>query len=488
MQQFSLWEKWIREGEGNRVRREIMTLSPKKMSRPILGQLANLCRRVGLSSVAVKILHPIVRSEFHHIEMPSYQEKLEYAAALVELGAVVEAQKIFLELEPVARDPRISLYFAFSYFRNWQYQESLAKLKEFIDKSQDDYQRIVGEVNLAAALTACKRTAEAGAILVKLESLAQKEKYLLLYGNILELQAQLYLQERKFDLAADKLENSQTALKETANHTLLYTKKWQKLIAVRSAKNINEAFAEFSSLLEEAKELRDWETIRDIDRQLGLLFQERALGEKLIYGSPFEIYRTTVADEFNIEVPEQYFITEQWQSRVKSTVLDVSNATLNGKNFGIKEGTLLHAFLKTIVSDFYRPFPTGTVFSNLFSEEYYNPFTAYDRIYQCVKRLRRVFADVKLPIEIRQEHNEYSLKVTGQIAIKVSKDDLQTFRINKDRLSLAKNLASNFSAQELALALNSSVRTANRIIKQELQAGKLQQLGQGKQTRFKKVS
>lgn len=490
------FERLIRQGKGDDVRRTLLKMPSKKIPRLNLVQFANIARRVGLRDIAVQSLHPVIRPQKLLVEPSTVSERTEYSAALIETGAVGEAQELLSEIEREGKDPRAFLYLAFSSFRNWQYGAAIKKLNSYLKFDLDTYQRLVGEVNLAAGLTFIAQTDAASELIEKLISQTFKNNYVLLLGNLHELKAQVQIQKKNFRGAIDSLNESERLIGTSGNISYLYAKKWRAIIDAQKAENLHKAFNEVLPVMEEARFRREWETLRDIDRQLGALFQDKYLAAKLTFGTPFSDYRKMIGQEFSkVKIPTEFFLTNRWQWQPNGRILEVESGCLDGKNIGLKPGALLHRFISVLVTDFYRPFSLGALFSHLFPDEFYNPFTAYDRLYQCAKRTREVFANEELPIEIRQQNYEFSLKVCGSVSLFMKINQMEH---NSSGAAFYKNLfrdlsnrsaeTGTFSAQDLAQELKVSVRTANRIIKDHAEAHCLAGVGGGKHKRYRLIA
>ena len=245
--------------------------------------------------------------------------------------------------------------------------------------------------------------------------------------------------------------------------------------------------------MKEASLRRDWETLRDVDRQLGSAFQDQYLSHKLYFGTPFKAYRQLLGTFFSaLQPPESFFLCHRWRNQPIGPRLEIRTGELDSKEISIKPGALLHRLLKTLTTDFYRPFSVGTLFSKLFPNEHFHPLFAADRVAQSVKRLSKVFTEYGLPIEVRRLHNEYYLKVTGDATIHIRQSDLDTETEELKRSFYGEKLRGvsedqALSVHDLASVWNTSIRTANRIIKEQSERGVLVKLGSGKNSRYRKA-
>lgn len=488
---FSRFDTMIRSGQGFQVRKQLLLLSSKRIPRIYLERYANLARRLGLSELSLRVLHPLVRSLDGRVEKPLPGELIEYAAALGEIGAVKESQKILLDRSLQEKDTRVFLYLSMSLFRNWQYEDAIPHLVKFVQLASDPYAKLVGNVNLAAAYCSTRKIDAAKHLIDNLLIQTKEQNFLLLHGNLLELRGQSEIYGGDLKLASEYLSRSQKILSESGNQSSIYPRKWNLYLIARNEQNLHAAFKVMLPLMNEARQQRQWETLRDIDRLLGVHYQDSFLAQKLYVGTPFDHYRKGLRNDFkNFVQPELFYLSNRWRTEPRGAIFDASTGKLDDKNIGIKPGALLHRLLATLVSDFYRPFSVGTIFSEVFPEEFYNPFSAHDRVFQAIKRLRAILNKEGLPIKVMQSKYEYSIKVLGNISIMVRSDGAPQEVSNLRSVYLSEQIRSlgpgkEFSISDIMNHLNTSLRTANRIAKEHVEKGQLTRIGKGKNTRYK---
>ena len=142
----------IRAGKASHVPTLVRKLSQSKIRREDRAPLAAIAWRVNLPFIGVKLLNPLVRPTSKKPVNPTPFEKEEYGVSLIKVGAIEEGRKILEDLEPAAQ-PRSLLYRAFAHIAQWEYQQSIPLLEQYLGQSNlENYPRLVGEANLAAAL------------------------------------------------------------------------------------------------------------------------------------------------------------------------------------------------------------------------------------------------------------------------------------------------------------------------------------------------
>ncbi|MCB0418704.1 MAG: hypothetical protein KDD39_13725, partial [Bdellovibrionales bacterium] len=189
-------------------------LAARKTPRDFRAKLAQLSWRAGLPEAGLLALHAIVRPSERKKKEASVEEKLEYAACLMRLGATPEALGI---LDSIAEPtPKTSLYRAFAYFGSWAYQEAIPLLQEFLEApGEDPYQRLVAKVNLASALVFERQEVPATALLRELLHDTSLHKHTRLLANALEISATHAVFLGDLAGAGTFLDRARTLLKES---------------------------------------------------------------------------------------------------------------------------------------------------------------------------------------------------------------------------------------------------------------------------------
>ena len=184
-------------GQTAKARQELARYRLTSLTRGEKFALAAVARRAGLPYLTLRLLAPFVRPPPRHSVQASEAEKAEYAAALVRVGASREAMGLLGELNGKAV-PQVFLYKAHAHITQWEYSLAIPMLQNYLKASLDDYQRIVGKVNLASAFVHERAYPEAEPLLIELEAQTRKLGLSSLHGNTLERLAELEIQRRRF--------------------------------------------------------------------------------------------------------------------------------------------------------------------------------------------------------------------------------------------------------------------------------------------------
>ncbi len=498
--QIDTWNDLVRKGQGAQVARELHKIPAGKVPKAFLPQVANLCWRLSQASIGIQILFPDLRLKQSLGFESGAESWAEYAACLLEIGALEEAESI---LEKVLKNfPRAKFYLALLHFRKWNYESSLPLLKSYLKDLEPSYHRTVVEVNLASALVVTNHHTEAEQLLLDLQKNLEHQQHHQLLGNSLEISSQIHFARGDFDQAYETATKSVELLQGSRNRGWLYGKKWQWVNRLHREKRLTTELAlEYEGLVALSLEMRSWETQRELELHRGLIERDEMLLNKVYYGSSSKHYKDHVhkkMSEHGIhEGIRDFFIWTHDQGTLDMTNEGSSDLLREVVN----QGESLHSFLPKklilhLFSDFYAPFRTGQLFSLLFQGEHFNPHTSPDRLFQIVRRGRDWLRDVGLPAEISSSKTGYRMTISpgGKFLISRELSDLILSHGVWDKFQLYKLLLRTsfrdgiFSAQNLTSVANCSARTSNRILQELERQNEVISLGRGKSRKFRLAS
>ncbi len=478
-------ENLIKSGQSELARKKLQRANVSKISRNRIHQYALLCRRAGLAEQAIKALRPIVRSKNSQVK-PKPQEVAIYANALAGIGGSDEAIKLLTQDWVLESEPMAHLYLAFAYFSKWNYAESIPHLEAFLRRSKkNSYSYFIGQVNFVAALITLERHEEALEILLPLETALMDRNHTVLAGNCKELKAQIYFHTGKLE-AASKLLKEALELSGDKYPDALFAAKWLGLTNVKVQKENQGKSPELSVKLEtvreKALEFHHWETLRDMDLNLAKIDNDEDLFWKVYFGSPFPQFRKTLLDRNNKKAPKEF--VRHLNGSNSKTILKV-NDLHNGQNAIFKGGSLYQRLFHILASDFYRPQRIPKIFSELYSDEYFDPEYSPKKVVMLISRLRKLLE--KVDIEIKEYGgNGYSIASDSSLALVYSLEDLgsldqTSFRLKKIEDEFTEEL---FTCKQAAELFKVNNRTALRWLKELEEEGFLQKFGVKKGVRY----
>ncbi|MCB0365681.1 MAG: hypothetical protein H6624_18655 [Bdellovibrionaceae bacterium] len=482
------WEDQIRAGHGGLVRLSLLGLKRTEIPREHLCQIVNLSRRTRLERWGMKLLFPYVRGD-ESKKGASAQEICEYSSALMELGSLDEAKSLLSTVDP-KQEPRALLYLAFLCFRNWDGEGARQFLHEYLTHEMGDYARLVGEVNLAAALVQTRGSEEAKRLLAHLEESARSQEKKMLLGNILELRSQIAIQERDWERANKDLEQSALLLQASHHDSLLFTLKWQAVVGLHQGHA--DAVRRLAEVQQKARRMRLWETVRDCDRHLAVHQVRPDLLNRLYFGSPYKTFRDILLGEYpdSSHLREHYDWIGGKEGKSWKVLVDLGSWEGEGQPHHLRPGHLIHSLVIVLSADLYSPQKMGTLFGALFPGEHFNPHSSPEKVYKVIQRSREWFEGSGLGLSVEQNGGFYRLRVLSGTAVRLRcrlKDSIaKPDKVEHLGEYLLRHFGEGrFSAKQLSENLSVSQRTANRLLKEAQEQGWVEKTGKGPSTRFR---
>jgi hypothetical protein len=454
----------IRNGHPLRAAERLAKINVAKVEKRWRLPLAKICRRAGLHSLGLALLRDR--------ENASPSELAEYAVLLLRHGAVSEAERILQTLDG-ARAPEALLYRSYALFLNWQFEQAIPLLELYLQSPLEPYTRLVGQTNLAFALTESRRHQSALELTEEIRSSARQFGNRGLEGTCQALRAQMRIQERDLSRARKEIEAGHALhpLAQTNDHFLLM--KWGLILEGLESKSPGP----FNLLRQLALQAHDWEACREADLFSLLVDYSEELFVHLYFGSPLAGLRERMKAELG-SIPQRttYVLGDKNSPR-----LDLRTGQLDGEtvlNTGKKE----HQLLQVLLKDFYRPLRIGGLFSQLFPGEHFNIESSAFRVHQIIRRTRGLLKKLGVPVQINEVDEYYSLKLTGPFSFRIPLDvvraDSMEAQFECARTSCGENRP--FSIQELRQRLKISEASAHRLLKWGIKNGHIEQSGKSK--------
>lgn len=482
-------ETALRAGNRDLARTGLLKIKGKAVPRSKARHFATLARRAGLLNLALQIMLPIVRPKTTLGKRASAEEISTYALVLLGFGAIQECSALLSSAQDQS-NPDILMAHAFAAIKTWDYAKATLYLEQYI-KSEvpNDYLKTVAKVNLAASQIALGGEAHLAIghrLLIELQEKTSREGWTLLNSNAIELSIQLAVQNRDW-LACDELFSR-------ANASELFTQKWRAISEVLRNQGNRDGLLQLKKVRELAVEQGHWETVRDCDFHQSIATKNNDLALHVYFGTPFPTYRKRLRDSTIawLEIPELYrhplsLNVNSGPTRVFQLAI---GREIENQSVALPIGKSLHTALQILASDFYRPFSIGTLFSESFKEEYFNPESSPRRVAFLIHRLRNWFEEHSVPIDISSDRDGYRLLGIEPYEIELSAQPATTKSTNQGsfellRLYFEKQKAVDLSAREIANALGTSERSARYFLKWAIDNGLLFRIGTGRQIRYK---
>ena len=470
-------ESLIRTGQIGAVQKIVLGLPTSKIDRHSRLQIANLCRRTGLVNHGLKVLSPLIeidRGGWRTIATPG--ELAEHAILLQRAGATQEALWVLDQVDATAC-PDAHLFRAFCRIGIWEYAAAAESLLAFLRAPITDYQRLVAQVNLAAARLALGMREEAGKLLEEVLPPAREGGFTRLTGNCHELRAQLNFQLGRFDEARMDLRSAAGQPENGRSLDHFLTRKWMAIVSALESRRPEPML----ELRKEALERGDSESVREADRfLLRVEFDENRFRE-LLFGTPFALYR-------------QMILAEHEGRRLETSdyLWGDSNLVFNLHTGELDSGSVatptqgVHRILSALSKDFYRPLAIGGLFAEIFPGEHFNVLSSPQRVHQAIYRARQWAATNEIPLVIEEVSSCFRLVVKPGFGLLVPYE--REFARSEDMRLV--RLRSRFTREEFRTpeaqeCLDLSVTSVKNLLAEAVASGQLVRTGKGKATAYR---
>ncbi len=479
----------IQQGEGKQAQRELVSFFQSEIPRPVAAQAAALAWRAGRPELGLKLLNPWVRPSSRKPNVASVEEKIEYAACLVKIGASHEAHLLLATLSP--EDPsRQFLIRAFVHITHWNYHEAKQLLSRYVRaKDIRPYDRLVGKVNLVEALIHEQIYDKALTGLRDLLHDSSLKRLTFIQAKVLELAAQFWIERGKYSGAEKYLRQAEKLLAKTDGLDSFFVRKWTVFSSFLRTRGNAKSLAQWTEIRAEAVTRNHWESVRDCDRFRALTFKDESLGRRIYFGTPHASFRSNLLEEWGPSFePGDRYLWQLGEKEASSVGLDLTETSPTLRD-GIRPDSLLHRLLSTLTSDFYRPFRVAAIFARLYPEEFYSPTNSPPRVHVAVQRLRALFLELKISLQVLESDGSYRLFAPSPFAILMPAKD-EEGKIGSHFLSTIRREwpSTPFSVKEVSIVLRCSPRTALSHVTAALGEGELSKEGKGRSTRYRLAS
>ncbi|MGE0528679.1 MAG: hypothetical protein AB7G93_20350 [Bdellovibrionales bacterium] len=474
-------EQSLRAGDIAPVRAALKSMLARELQRADLLRVANLARRSGLIDFGLRLLNPIILTDRPLLEEATPEEKIEYAVLLAQAGAMTESRQILRTIDS-QKYPEAILYTTFSLTPEWRYRETIPLLRKYLTTANNEYLKMVAEVNLIAALIFTDAADEAEELLVRGLPFSAKKGYLRLHGNLFELAAQRAILCHKYDQARNYLDRSLAIFKTISTPDSRYVEKWNAILNVRQDPN-RETLQKLKEVRQKAWTQGEWETARDCDFHLAENSAKGELISHLMFGTPYGEYREKLHSKFSnyFQVPD-FYVWHLGRSSIVQGYIESCNGKTgrNAQVFEVGQGT--HRLFQVLCRDFYRPQRIADLNERLFPGEYFNPFSTPMRIQKACSRLRRAFTDHRIPIQVMIERNCVRLTSDQGFGVlrkwsEASSDPSRPPHIEELSYTFKSH---RFTTKQAAALWGCSVSTATRMLRQAIAARQCQVVGKGR--------
>lgn len=470
------------QGQKQTVLEELAKILKDNPTKSFLPQLARIANRNHAYVQALRILHPVIREDREKISQASPEALNIYATSLMWIGSLEEAEKCLQRIKGSAES---LLTEAFICFAKWDYQKAVFILLKYINSSQiSDYQKLVGQINLLAALIATGNLKQARVVSEDLMLiLKENPNYKLLYGNSFELKAQIEILENSYEKALVSLSESEKSLTDQPGRYLLYVNKWRAIAQLGLRPQDSIVQQSLLKVKQDALRLRNWETLRDCDFHEARLTENKKLLQRILLGTPYPAYHNRIQILFGIHLKDSRHLTYY----PANPTVEAQQIGLNLDN--ISDNSFLSStswpLLQLMTKDIYRPPRMGVVFSALYGNEYFDPFTSPQRVRNSIFRFNNWATQQKNGFQIKILQGDFQLVGSEGIGVSCTqhKRPLDSWQAALKYFKM-QNESRSFTSADFSKKLGITQRSALNILQKALVSKKIVKINQGRNSRY----
>ncbi len=477
----------IRKGQIVTARRELKMFAAKKVARADAADFGLLAWRAKIGRLGIKVLNPIVRPPPRSKVFADEEEKAAYAACLIQIGANDEGLEILNSLDTRGL-PQVLLLRVAAHVARWDYQDAIPLLVEYIASPlTNEYQKLVGKVNLASGYVYERRHAEASLLLPEIIESAAAQNLSLLYGNALTIAALNAIQGEDWKSAENYLKRAEEGLGSQAALDAFFVRKWNVVLRLFRDGAKPAILDDLIAVRTEAARLGHYETVRDCDHYRALSEKGDRIFAHVYCGTPFVHYRLRLLEDVPGKTPPSEYLWVPGGEETAESWFDLSTGKDERGRARLKVGDASLRLLGVLSADFYRPLRTAALHARLYPGDYYNPISSPVRVRQAIARLRRWVEENALPLTVEETTGTYRLQAASRYGIRIALEDAGVSNRLEWQMRLLRDkwASEPFSALQAAPVLGKSGRSARRILEQALASGLIERIGRAAATRYR---
>lgn len=351
----------------------------------------------------------------------------------------------------------------------------------------EPYQRLVGKLNLAAALVPSGHYNEAIDLLSELESTLDPQKQLVLLSNTFEVRTQAELFRGDYAKAKIYLDRARSTHSFGQQIMGLIFKKWQIILDWKIKGNSSSIEDAIIKLQDHARENSFYELVRDCDYYRSQMTENADLYDRLILGTAHPNYglrfRNTVFEDRKASA--SYLWMGDGSTSAPEQVIDMANAKSIDGSLILKPKQIHYQLIRLLSTDFYRPFKLGEVFESLFEDQYFDPHSSPQRVYMAVSRLRSFLKKAGYAANLTDASEGYLFRPTSGFGVLVHKE----MKDEDPRMVYIRRLQGEFGFDDFNSAqaggvLDLSARQSITILNWAIANDLILQSGRGKATHY----
>ena len=468
----------IKAGRTHEVGKLLAALNTAKVPRKWRRPLANICRRAGHYALGLTLLARVIHPQKTRSgEAATPEEIAEYGVLLLRSGALGEARAALHRVSPEAV-PEVSLYRAFHHFTVFEFEDAVPLVERYLTAALTPYQRLVGQTNLAFALSGSGQFDRAHRVLSETIEVAAAQGHVRLRCNCHALKAEVYLNQGAFSETRREVEAGLRQFGPAKTNDQMFLLKWIAMLEGVQSRSLGPV----EKYRELARDGYDWNGVREADRiALKIEFQPERF-HRLLFGTPFTAYRERVLRELG-QAPE---IATYVHGVPGAPTMDLVTGEIDGHR-ALNPGRKTHQLLEILQRDLYQPHRLGGLFFELFPGSYFDLESSPDRVHQIIRRARQWLEASALPVSIAEFDGFFSLRIDGAFAFRLplQREPVDSQKLRFDRLRREFGARGGFTAQQARELLGVSRFTLQTLVKWAFDANELERVGTSNQVAYR---
>lgn len=480
----------IKSGKTLACRNQFNKLRLHLIPRKYRVEFSRIAARLNLPVKSFQILRDIVFTEKINI-IPTDEEIMQIGMAFRQLGALAYAERLFKKVDE-NHQPIVLLNRAAILFNSWDYSSAIPLIEKFIVLNKEkDLEKLIGLVNLAAALTFVQDFEKLPRVLEEAQLLCHRLNHHLFFANLLEIEAQYLIHQGRLSQAKTLLQKADSLIEDEGSIYKLFIQKWLAIIEIMQRVDLVN-LRKLDQIREKAISLKHWETIRDCDFYFAVLKKDKYLFHRLYFGTPYLSYRQRLGKAMNDStvLPETFEWSGNFPYREiatrKKIEIDLSSNTITLGNKKFDQFHSMAQLLKCLCADFYLPQKPVNIFLKMFPDELVDPSSAIQRIFNAVSQLNSTLKSEKIPLKIEMESEGYKLNFFGPVIIKIPQSIDFSNRQNYFNNQLQKTFSeSSFTSIQVVEALGMPKRTIQRLLNAAVENDHVVSFKEGQRTLYR---
>ncbi len=475
--------------------------------------IANLFRRSGLPYKSLMILRPLILKDHAR---PKVAEIISYSAGLYQIGRSKEARNrlkklIFTDKDnksEITLQEQSDIYFhlgllemsEWNYYQAGKYFQKVSKIETF-----KTYRYYLSKLNLSSCLIFYGQLNKSDVILQEIIKWDQINNYKLLLISTLENLIQINIYQKNFAKTEHYLKcvESEIQNKPEISYEKLSLNKWKCVNFLYQNLNPKLYLNELKQVSLQAKKYNFFELNRDSDFYVSFFSNDLNLLNQIYYGTKFIGFKKKIYHHIPDFLPNKNWNLELMNETnlliEKTANINDSNGQLTTEDIKpifintdfIRQWTPMH--LKTFLlflSDSYRPFSIGEIFSAVCTDQIFDPLSSATRIRKLISNLNIELNNKNLPFKISPNYNSFKLVSLKKVQIHSKIEFIKELKKGNFQSPNFFNVKSNtwYTGKELRLITGWSASKVHTWLKQFQIAKKVKTRGSFKDKKYFFVS